>query len=76
MTYLYTIKKGKALDYRYTDEADCKEQAHKRIDQYKKDWMEASAEGLYEADSSCCLKRVQDVSMSGSCFFRCHNSRT
>lgn len=49
------------------DEADCKEQAHKRIDQYKKDWMEASAEGLsYERIHRVAEK--SEVSMSEAAF--------
>ncbi|AEN92014.1 MULTISPECIES: aminodeoxychorismate synthase component I [Priestia] len=49
------------------DEADCKEQAHKRIDQYKKDWMEASAEGLsYEQIHRVAEK--SEVSMSEAAF--------
>ncbi|MBY0200647.1 aminodeoxychorismate synthase component I [Priestia megaterium] len=49
------------------DEADCKEQAHKRIDQYKKDWMEASDEGLsYERIHRVAEK--SEVSMSEAAF--------
>lgn len=49
------------------DEADCKEQAHKRIDQYKKDWMEAGAEGLsYERIHRVAEK--SEVSMSEAAF--------
>lgn len=49
------------------DEADCKEQAHKRIDQYKKGWMEASAEGLsYERIHRVAEK--SEVSMSEAAF--------
>jgi len=49
------------------DEADCKEQAHKRIDQYKKDWMEASTEGLsYERIHRVAEK--SEVSMSEAAF--------
>ena len=49
------------------DEADCKEQAHKRIDQYKKDWMEASAEGVsYERIHRVAEK--SEVSMSEAAF--------
>ncbi|MFP3669276.1 aminodeoxychorismate synthase component I [Priestia aryabhattai] len=49
------------------DEADCKEQAHKRIDQYKKDWMKASAEGLsYERIHRVAEK--SEVSMSEAAF--------
>ena len=49
------------------DEADCKEQAHKRIDQYKKDWMEASDEGLsYERIHRVAEK--SEVSMSEVAF--------
>jgi para-aminobenzoate synthetase component 1 len=49
------------------DEADCKEQAHKRINQYKEDWMEASAEGLsYERIHRVAEK--SEVSMSEAAF--------
>lgn len=49
------------------DEADCKEQAHKRIDQYKKDWMGASDEGLsYEQIHRVAEK--SEVSMSEPAF--------
>ncbi|MFE4124170.1 aminodeoxychorismate synthase component I [Priestia sp. YIM B13486] len=49
------------------DEADCKEQAYKRIDQYKKDWMEASDEGLsYERIHRVAEK--SEVSMSEAAF--------
>ncbi|MDO6851340.1 aminodeoxychorismate synthase component I [Priestia megaterium] len=49
------------------DEADCKEQAHKRINQYKKDWMEAIAEGLsYERIHRVAEK--SEVSMSEAVF--------
>ncbi|MFP7737861.1 aminodeoxychorismate synthase component I [Priestia aryabhattai] len=49
------------------DEADYKEQAHKRINQYKEDWMEASPEGLsYERIHRVAEK--SEVSMSEAAF--------
>ncbi|MFF2444624.1 aminodeoxychorismate synthase component I [Priestia megaterium] len=64
--FVYDQEKEK-LWISVNDEADCKEQAHKRIDQYKKDWMEASDEGLsYERIHRVAEK--SEVSMSEAAF--------